>query len=82
MRDPAKGRSLPAMCRSIVRLRDGAEVMERPDIEAAARQYVRKVSGFREPATHNREAFEAAVVEISEATDRLMNSLVIRGAAG
>ena len=54
--------------------------MDRPDIEAAARQFVRKVSGFREPAAHNREAFEAAITEISDATDRLMDSLVIRGA--
>lgn len=70
------------MCRSIVRLRHGAEIMERPEIDAAARQYVRKVSGFREPAAHNRAAFEAAIVEIAAATERLMGSLVIRGASG
>lgn len=44
----------------------------------AARQYVRKVSGFTAPAAHNEEAFEAAVSEIAEATRRLMDGLVIR----
>jgi hypothetical protein len=68
------------MCRSIVRLRDGAEIMDRLEIDAAARQYVRKVSGFREPAVVNREVFEQAITEIAEATERLMGSLVIRGA--
>ena len=68
------------MCRSIVRLRDGAEVVGRSEIEAAARQYVRKVSGFPRPAAHNREAFDSAVAEITAATERLMGSLVVRGA--
>lgn len=72
--------SLAAMCRSIVKLREGAEVVARPEIEAAARQFVRKVSGFREPAAHNREAFEQAIAEIASVTERLMSSLVIRGA--
>lgn len=63
-----------------MRLRDGANVVDVPEIEAAARQFVRKVSGFREPATHNREVFDLAVVEIAAATERLMESLVIRGA--
>lgn len=68
------------MCRSIVRLRDGAEIVDRPEIEAAARQFVRKVSGFREPAAHNRDVFEEAIAQITAVTDRLMASLVIRGA--
>jgi len=44
----------------------------------AARQYVRKVSGFTTPADHNRAAFDEAVAEITDATQRLMDSLVIR----
>lgn len=47
-------------------------------MEEAARQYVRKVSGFTKPATHNREAFDRAVEEVSAATERLMASLVVR----
>jgi hypothetical protein len=49
-------------------------------MEEAARQYVRKVSGFTTPASHNERAFEAAVAEITDATERLMTGLEIRGA--
>lgn len=69
------------MCRSIKTLR--APVTPDPqeaDIHAAALQYVRKVSGFRAPAAHNREAFDAAVDAIAEATRELLESLVVRGA--
>lgn len=66
-----------AMCRSIHRLRDGTEIDEPSAMEEAARQYVRKVSGFSKPATHNQEAFDRAVAEIADATERLMASLVI-----
>ncbi len=44
----------------------------------AARQYVRKVSGFTKPSAHNREIFDTAVVEIAEATRKLMNGLDVR----
>lgn len=68
------------MCRSIVTLRPPfTEDVTPDDIRAAARQYVRKVSGFREPAAHNREAFEAAIDEIADATARLLDQLVVRG---
>ncbi|MFE6779198.1 DUF2277 domain-containing protein [Streptomyces sp. NPDC057702] len=68
------------MCRSIKTLRPPAtpEVSEE-DIHAAALQYVRKVSGFRAPAAHNREAFDAAVVAVTDATRQLLGSLEIRG---
>jgi hypothetical protein len=69
------------MCRSIKTLR--APVTPDPqeaDIRAAALQYVRKVSGFRAPAAHNKEAFDAAVEAITEATQELLDSLVVRGA--
>ena len=69
------------MCRSIHRLREGAEVAPAEDVEAAARQFIRKVSGFSRPAPHNQAAFEAAVAEVSEATSRLLRSLEVRGAA-
>ena len=44
----------------------------------AARQYVRKVSGFSKPAGHNQESFDQAVDEIAESTQKLMDNLVIR----
>ena len=47
-------------------------------MEQAALQYVRKVSGFTAPAAHNEEAFTRAVADITDATERLMASLVIR----
>ena len=46
-------------------------------MDEAARQYVRKVSGFSKPAAHNQDAFDRAVVEIADATERLMQSLRI-----
>lgn len=71
------------MCRSIKTLRAPVtpEVGE-DDIHAAALQYVRKVSGFRAPAAHNRAAFDEAVEAIAAATARLLDTLEVRGAAG
>lgn len=66
------------MCRSIHRLRDGGTIDDHDAMVEAARQYVRKVSGFTQPAEHNRAAFDQAVVEITVSTQRLMDSLVIR----
>lgn len=51
------------------------------DMRAAALQYVRKISGFRAPAAHNREVFDAAVDAVAEATARLLDGLEIRGAS-
>ena len=42
------------------------------EVEAAARQYVRKVSGFRQPSARNAEAFDAAIAEIAAASQRLI----------
>ncbi len=68
------------MCRSIKTLRPPVtlEVGE-DDIRAAALQYVRKVSGFRAPAAHNRAAFDEAVEAITDATRRLLDTLEVRG---
>ncbi|MFE3326785.1 DUF2277 domain-containing protein [Streptomyces sp. NPDC059176] len=72
------------MCRSIKTLRPPVlpEEATEEDIRAAALQFVRKVSGFRAPAAHNREVFERAVDEIADATRRLLDGLEVRGAAG
>ncbi|MFB7450861.1 DUF2277 domain-containing protein [Streptomyces sp. NPDC056194] len=70
------------MCRSIKTLRPPVlpEEATEDDIRAAALQFVRKVSGFRAPAAHNREVFERAVDEIADATARLLDDLEVRGA--
>lgn len=68
------------MCRSIKTLRPPyAEDVTSDDVHAAALQYVRKISGFRAPAAHNREAFNEAVEAVAAATDRLLDQLVVRG---
>jgi hypothetical protein len=63
------------MCRSIMRLREGAQIAEDEEIRAAARQFVRKVSGFREPSKRNAEAFEAAVDEVASTSKRLLEAV-------
>ena len=80
---PGPGRdTLGAMCRSIQTLRPPfTEHAGEAEIRAAALQYVRKISGFREPAAHNREAFDEAVDRIAEATQHLLDHLVVRGAS-
>ncbi|GAA2456874.1 DUF2277 domain-containing protein [Streptomyces glaucus] len=70
------------MCRSIKTLRPPvlAEEATGEEIRAAALQYVRKVSGFRAPAAHNREVFDRAVEAVAEATAELLAGLEVRGA--
>jgi hypothetical protein len=68
------------VCRSIKRLREGATPAPVEDIEAAALQFVRKISGFSKPAPHNEEVFRRAVAEITEASQRLLAGLQIKGA--
>ncbi len=63
------------MCRSIKTLRRPDEPATEDEIRAAARQYVRKVSGFREPSRKNAEAFEAAVDEIAVASRALLDAV-------
>ena len=69
------------MCRSIKRLREGAIPASEEEIQAAALQFVRKISGFGKPAEHNAEVFNRAVAEIAAASGVLLDGLVIRGAA-
>ena len=71
------------MCRSIKTLRPPyVEDVGTDDIYAAALQYVRKVSGFRAPATHNAEAFDRAVEAVAQATRELLDSIEVRGSQG
>ncbi|WP_026424028.1 DUF2277 domain-containing protein [Actinokineospora inagensis] len=68
------------MCRSIKTLRAPfVDEVGDGDVRAAALQYVRKISGFRAPAPHNAEAFEAAVDAVAAATQELLDRLVVRG---
>ncbi|MEW2508736.1 DUF2277 domain-containing protein [Streptomyces sp. NPDC046870] len=69
------------MCRSIKTLRPPVLSGEATDedIHAAALQYVRKISGFRAPAAHNREAFDKAVRAVAQATAELLGELEVRG---
>lgn len=69
------------MCRSIKTLRSSEAEASHDDIEAAALQFVRKVSGYRKPSKRNTEAFDAAVQEIAEATHRLLHALEAARAA-
>jgi hypothetical protein len=61
------------MCRSIKTLRRPDEPATDEEIRAAALQFVRKVSGYREPSRKNTEAFVAAVDEVAEASRRLLD---------
>ncbi len=72
------------MCRSIKTLRPPALPDRATDdeIRAAALQYVRKVSGFRAPAAHNKEVFDRAVDAVAAATAALLADLEVRGAQG
>ena len=63
------------MCRSIKTLRHSDVVATDDEIRAAARQFVRKVSGFREPTSRHAEAFEGAVDEIALVSQRLLESI-------
>ena len=63
------------MCRSIKNLRVQGPSAEVEEIQAAALQFVRKISGHRAPSKVNREAFEQAVEEIAASSTRLLASL-------
>ena len=63
------------MCRSIKTLRRPGEEATDEEIRAAALQFVRKVSGYREPSRRNAEAFHAAVAEIADASKRLLEAV-------
>ena len=69
------------MCRSIKTLRRAGEPATEDEVRAAALQFVRKVSGYRVPSQKNAEAFDAAVAEISDASQRLLESLALSRSA-
>ncbi len=69
------------MCRSIKQLRNAEIPATEDEIRAAALQFVRKVSGYRKPSKVNEDAFEKAVSEVAEATEKLLQHLAVKSAA-
>jgi len=63
------------MCRNITTLRGLQPEATSQEIEAAARQYVRKVSGVQSPSSRTEEAVERAVRHVLEATTELLAEL-------
>jgi hypothetical protein len=62
------------MCRSIKTLRGDASATD-DDVRAAALQFVRKVSGYRQPSRRNADAFDRAVDEIAASSRRMLQEL-------
>jgi hypothetical protein len=66
------------MCRSIKTLHRHAEPSRPAEVDAAALQFVRKISGYRAPSRVNAPAFDAAVAEVAAASQRLLDALTPR----
>jgi hypothetical protein len=64
------------MCRNIKPLFNFDPPATDAEVRLAALQFVRKVSGFTKPSQANQEAFDAAVVEVTQAARRLVDALV------
>ena len=63
------------MCRSIKVLRKPGERATSEELNAAALQFVRKISGFHKPSQANTEVFQRAVAEVARASQRLLDGL-------
>lgn len=66
------------MCRSIKPLRNMDHPVTELELQEAALQYVRKVSGYRKPSKANEEAFQKAILEVADATKRMLGNLNIK----
>ena len=66
------------MCRSIKPLRLPDRPATEQEIQEAALQYIRKVSGYRKPSKANQDAFDAAIAEVAEATKKMLEVLTIK----
>lgn len=69
------------MCRNIKLLHHFEPPATEEEIRASALQYVRKLSGIREPSAHNQAAFNRAVAQVTLATQKLFSSLEVHGPA-
>jgi hypothetical protein len=63
------------MCRNIKKLRKPAGTPTEAELQNAALQFIRKISGYRVPAARNAEAFDAAVQDVTRAARRLFDNL-------
>jgi hypothetical protein len=63
------------MCRNIITLYNFEPPVTEAEVQGAALQFVRKVSGFNKPSKANEAAFQAAVDEITAATRKLLGAL-------
>ena len=68
------------MCRNIKQLYNFEPHATSAEVEAAALQYVRKISGFQKPSVANEAAFNHAIEEIAHATYHLLEDLVTQAA--
>ncbi|MGH3384378.1 MAG: DUF2277 domain-containing protein [Nocardioidaceae bacterium] len=66
------------MCRNIRTLHNYAPPATHDEVDAAALQFVRKVSGMTKPSAANQEAFDAAVAEVAHSTRHLLDALVTK----
>jgi hypothetical protein len=64
------------MCRNIRTLHNFEPPASKEEIDAAALQYVRKVSGYNKPPQANEKSFDRAVAEVARATEKLLDHLV------
>jgi hypothetical protein len=64
------------MCRNIRTLYNFEPPATHEEVEAAAVQYVRKISGFTKPSQANAEAFERAVQAVTDVSEQLLSELV------
>jgi hypothetical protein len=69
------------MCRNIRTLHNFDPPATAEEVNDAALQYVRKISGSTKPSKANAEAFDRAVDEVAAATTRLLDSLVTNAPA-
>lgn len=63
------------MCRNIRTLHNFAPPASEEEIQAAALQYVRKISGSTKPSLANEKVFNRAIAEVAKATTRLVAQL-------
>jgi hypothetical protein len=70
------------MCRSIKVLRKPGESATAEDVEKAALQFVKKISGFQKPSQANQADFQRAVREVAEASQKLLIEIETRSNRG
>jgi hypothetical protein len=66
------------MCRNIKKLRQPERMPAEPELQDAALQFVRKISGFRVPSQQNREAFDQAVLDIASVSKELFKKMKVK----